>query len=732
MVCYLPKANDMAVVIVLNVKEIIKLLNMRKQLLLGALTAFGLTLSMQVSAQQNFTCGNPEQLRKLYAANPQMEADYYKLINKYKQTIHGEKNTDTTIYRIPIVFHVIHEYGAENITDAQILDEMDILNIDYRKLNADTAAIVPAFDTLAGDARIQFVLPSIDPWGNCTNGIEHIYNHQTNKGDDYSKLHQWNRSEYLNVWVVNTIGAAGVAGYAYYPGATIGGFFFADGIIILNDYIGSIGTSAPFSSRALTHEIGHYLGLSHTWGNTNDPGVACGDDQSEDTPITKGHNNCSNVNDATCNPGIIENVQNFMEYSYCSNMFTFDQIDWMRNTLITDIANRDNLWTDSNLTLVGALSAPLCAPVADFSVTKRMICAGDNVTFKNASWNATVDTYEWSFPGGSPATSTAANPTVTYATEGFYTATLTVTNATGSSTKTFNNVVYASPTAWTEHIGPAAEDFNSSQNFWISENPEENHAGFNHISTNGKDMTGCFKLNNYKDISSAQAFTEDYFYYDRLGNSKDYLTSPSYDLSTTTGVTVSFDYAYGTKGTTLADITEVLKVYSSRDCGKTWTLRKTIDQEELLTAGYVGNTDFAPTTNAQWKTASFTYATAATDVRTRFRFEYTASDFSSNFYFDNFNVSGTLGIEENGATATVAISPNPVSTGTEIAVEVTATTSDMSIQLVDMNGSVVSTTNVQASNGTQTVMIPMNVSKGCYFLNAIQGNTKTTHKVVVF
>lgn len=720
---------------------------MRKKLLLGALTAFGITLSMQVTAQEDFKCGTAERLRKLYAENPEMEAEFYNIMNANKKTGTDLKGNKSTIYTIPIVFHIIHEYGSENISDAQVKDQVRILNLDFRKLNADTSAIVPAFDTLAGDARIEFRLPSIDPFGNCTNGIEHIYSHLTNGGDDFAKLNQWNRSKYLNIWVVNTIGESGVAGYAYYPGATNGGFFFADGIIILNDYIGSIGTSNPYSSRALTHEIGHYLNLAHTWGNTNDPTIACGDDGVEDTPITKGHNNCSNLNSDFCNPGIIENVQNFMEYSYCSNMYTFGQIDRMHTALQSDAGQRNKLWTDSNLVETGsnyAVTPPLCAPIPDFFIDNNgsannsgpnsngfITCKGESIAYRDASWNADITSWSWEFPGGTPATSTSQNPTVTYANEGWYSATLTVTNAAGSTSKTMNNVVYISPD-WTEYVGPAIADFNTSDYGWISHNPENNYASFQRVSNVGFNGDGSFKLNIYKDLSNVQPFTNESVYYQRLGDSRDLLISPAYNLSNTTNVTVSLDYAYGTKATTLAEITEVMKIYSSRDCGKSWTLRKTIGQDDLITAGFVGNSDFAPTNNGLWKSTSFNYSSSGLDTKTRFKIEFTASDLSSNLYIDNFNVSGLLGIEDNNLTSLVSLSPNPVSAGSDISIELGEVLQDMTLLLVDINGAIISTTKVATSNGTQTIKIPMNVAQGCYFLNTLQGNVTSTHKVVVY
>lgn len=719
---------------------------MRKNLLLGAFAVLGLSTSL-VAQEKHFNCGNyKEQTMKLWAEHPELESDYYHLLHKSKTTGKNKSGDDTTVYTIPIVFHILHEYGSENISDAQVLDAVAILNEDYSNTSPDAGTQVSVFDTVVGTAKIRFKLAGLDPYGNCTNGIEHIYTHMANFGDDYSKLNQWNRKEYLNVWVTNTIGSSGVAGYAYYPNSTEGNFFWADGIYILNDYIGSIGTSNAGSSRALTHEIGHWLSLSHTWGNNNENNVACGDDAALDTPETKGSpTGVCNVNFNTCNDidqgssgywatDVVDQVQNYMDYSYCSMMFSKMQVTQMRNTLNEETAYRNNLWVDSNLVLTGTVwDAPViqCAPIADFHVRKHMVCLGDAVNYKNDSYNATVDTYEWTFPGGTPATSTSPNPNVTYSEYGFKTATLTVSNAAGSTTKTITNVAYVSPD-WVEHYGPYNETFNSGSDFWIVQNPENNHARFQKINTNGVDNSACYMLNNWKDISGAQTFSDDYFYYDRLGYSKDSLTTAAYNLSNTTGVTVSFDYAYGTKGTSLEDVTERLVVFSSRDCGQTWTQRKLIQDEDLLTVGYVGNNNFMPTMNTQWKTASFNYTTSAADDQTRFRFAFVASDVSSNLFIDNFNVSGTLGVSDAELLGTINVSPNPIAAGSELSVEVTGTTKDMELIVLDTKGAIVSVINVPDTNGTQVINVPMNVAKGCYFINAVQGTSKTTHKVVVY
>lgn len=732
---------------------------MRKKLLLGVFSLIGVISTGKSFAQEtHFSCGSHTQMKKLYAENPGLEEDYKKLLNRYKENriVNGKS---TTVRIIPIVFHIVHEYGVENVTDQQIQDQMAILNEDYRKLNADTNIVIAPFDTIIGDAHIEFRLATLDPWGNCTNGIEHIYNHNTNQGDDYSKLSQWDRDKYLNVWLTKTIGSAGVAGYAYYPTGVTGTGFFRDGIIILHDYVGSIGTGSPGRSRALTHEIGHWLGLAHTWGNDNDPGntASCGqDDGIGDTPNCIGMTTC-NLSMNSCNDTLtlnsywgsydpVDNAQNYMDYSYCSVMFTKGQTDFMNNVLDQPTSGRSNLFTADNLAATGtSTTTPVtCSPIADFYVDVNGVvantgananvmsaCAGDPIAFKDASWKAGVTSWAWSFPGATPATSTNQNPTVTYSAPGWYDVTLTVTNSAGSNTKTISHMVYIQGD-WAEYTGPRTEDFNQNANFWISLNPENNDASFQRVTTGGRQNTPCFKLNNWKDVSNATMFTDDWYYYDRLANSRDYLITPALDLRSTSNVTISFDYAYGTKATSTPDITEKLIVYYSRDCGKTWVQKTSLTGNALVTAGYVGNTNYTPDNDLQWKTASFTHTPTAADNKIKFKFEFIASDFSSNFYFDNFNVSGTLGIEDNGVLSTISIAPNPVATGSDLAVEVPTAEKGMKLIVMDLKGAIISTTEVPASSGVQTVNIPMNVAKGCYILNAVQGAAKSTHRVVVY
>ena len=265
-----------------------------------------------MAALAQYRCGTDIMNNRARSRNPflvQAQDNYERLMDEEMIEWRTNRNGEPeAVLVIPVVFHVLHMNGPENISDAQILDQMEVLNRDYNKLNADTIEVVSGFDTIIANVKLEFRLATKDFLGNCTNGIERIYTIETYVGDNGSKLNQWPRERYLNVWTVANM-ENGVAGYSQYPSAVIDGqSALADGVIIRHNYIGRIGTGAEFASRALTHEVGHYLDLAHPWGSTNDPGVECGDDGVNDTPVTEGSDNCQNLKDFTCSSTAIADV----------------------------------------------------------------------------------------------------------------------------------------------------------------------------------------------------------------------------------------------------------------------------------------------------------------------------------------------------------------------------------------------------------------------------------------
>lgn len=193
--------------------------------------------------------------------------------------------------RIPVVVHVVYRTAAENISQAQIDTQIDVINEDFRKKNADISTIPAPFAPLAADARIEFVLATEDPDGNPTDGVTRTQTTKTSfnsnddiKFDSRGGKDAWDTSEYLNIWVGNLGG--GLLGYAQFPG----GPSDTDGVVVTHRGFGTTGTAqAPFDKgRTATHEIGHWLNLRHIWG---DDGSGCsGSDFVADTPNQGGPN----------------------------------------------------------------------------------------------------------------------------------------------------------------------------------------------------------------------------------------------------------------------------------------------------------------------------------------------------------------------------------------------------------------------------------------------------------
>lgn len=690
-------------------------------------------LALSIQAQHDhFNCGSHHKEDALKQFYPEIEAAY----NDMRQLVNsGQRSNDSTIV-IPIVFHVVHLYGQENISDQQIYRQVQILNEDFQKLNADTADIVPYFLDRVGNANIRFELARFDPFGDCSNGINRYYNFETLNGDDYSKLNAWPRTRYLNVWIVRTM-EPGVAGYAYYPSSVEGVGFWRDGIIIRHNFIGDTGTGSPTNSRALTHEIGHWLGLAHTWGSTNDPGLlnnCLSDDGIDDTPNTIGWTSC-NLNGTTCD-NELDNVQNFMEYSYCSNMFTEGQINFMRTILNTNLSGRNALWNEHNLEMtLGNLDIPLaCNPISDFNANLRTVCMNTPIQFTNFSWRIAGNaTYLWEFLESNTPTSTAMNPTVSWSTPGWKTVRLTVSDEQGTHTKTENQYIFVAPD-YQDYVGPRMLNFDDEQAVqYIVLNPENNEAKWQVEDGVGIGGSKGMILRNVSPHTDVIPFTAQFFYQDRLGLKVDEFITPSFDLSNTSNVNVSFFYATSTNAIIEADITERLRVYVSTNCGQTWTLRQTLTGMDLINNG-TGHPNFEPNSNSIWNESTFFLTDNQTTGNVRLKFEYTASDFSNNLIIDNINVSGVLSIENlDHDFSDILVYPNPVNSGEPVLIHLPENLENVGLSV--LNGIGQELIKIDATHLNNQAQINLSrytqFSQGVYYLTFSDEVRSYTVKLVV-
>ncbi|MBD0331649.1 MAG: T9SS type A sorting domain-containing protein [Chitinophagaceae bacterium] len=236
------------------------------------------------------------------------------------------------VIRIPVVVHVLYNSASQNISVEQITTQIQALNRDFRKQNSDTANTPERFKQFAADVQLEFVLATADPKGRPTTGVVRKYTSTTQwTMDDRIKFSSqggddaWDTKSYLNIWVGNT---RTLLGYSSVPG----GPEERDGVVINTTAFGTINVTAPYNlGRTAVHEVGHWLGLKHIWGDTY-----CGNDEVDDTPQQAGFTSgCPTGFRESCNNSESggDMYMNYMDFTNdeCLNLFTEGQNQRMRS-----------------------------------------------------------------------------------------------------------------------------------------------------------------------------------------------------------------------------------------------------------------------------------------------------------------------------------------------------------------------------------------------------------------
>jgi Pregnancy-associated plasma protein-A len=286
------------------------------------------------------SCGVQIEHRRLLNQDPEYarrRAEIENLARAYRLGL--RRPTRTGVIRVPVAVHVVWNTPEQNISDGQIHSQIDVLNQDYRKTNPDIAQIPPVWSSVASDARVEFVLASTGPDGQPTSGITRTqtatqaFTVESNavKSTAHGGADPWPSDKYLNIWVCQLDG--GLLGYSEFPGAPAD----IDGVVILHSAFGTTGTAtAPFNvGRTATHEVGHWLGLFHIWG---DDGTGCnGTDQVDDTPNQAGPNyGTPTFPSISCDNGPNGDMfVNYMDYTddAVMHMFTQGQVLRMQASL---------------------------------------------------------------------------------------------------------------------------------------------------------------------------------------------------------------------------------------------------------------------------------------------------------------------------------------------------------------------------------------------------------------
>lgn len=702
-----------------------------KQLILKAGLFAICCLNVQAFGQSISTCGQAEVMNAWFTRHPEKKVQFDELQNqKVNQQQNGivAKTQSTPSYTIPLVFHILHLDGVENISDAQVLDEVNILNRDYQKQNADTIAIIPTFTNNIANVGFSFKLATIDPNGNCTNGIVRHYTSKTNWDvnnlNDF--IYSWPTNQYLNIYVVKTLNINATA-YTFLPGTGVPSN--CDAIVSMHNMIGSIGTSQLSYSRVLTHEVAHWFSIPHIWGVSNAPGVACGDDGVSDTPITKGFSTCNTTSSDICTPGIFENAQNYMDYSPCKIMFTNGQAANMHASINGSLNGRNNLSTNTNHILTGVVNSTYsCTTLADFYVTKSLNCTGGTYTFTSLSqFGPSTGTLQWSFPGGNPSTSTNSTVVVSYPTAGTFSVSLTATSSNGTDTETKNSYI----TVVNGQGGltvPYIFDFEGASlpgNITVI-NEQLDTVLWKHNSMVGANSTSkSIYINNFPDSTN-------------YGN-RDYFETPFFDFTNTSALNLSYYYAYAKRYATQADS---FKVQYSLDCGGTWSNILGIPNINTMASNSGGtlNTTFIPSVS-QWKLVSIPSGLLSNlnnKPSVKFRFFFKADylvDGANNIYIDQINLAGSTVTSLSDLEKSISLSVYPNPTNAVSVIEFTSPADALvDVRVYDVTGRVVEEKETNVFSDV-TSKIEINAStqlnSGIYFVTINFGRQKITKKIII-
>ena len=787
---------------------------------------FVFSFSVIFSYSQNHECGShhgylneqkskfPQFYKSLENKNQELEDQNAKLLSKI---VPNQKSSSKKI--IPVVVHVIHDFGSENVTDAQVNDAIRVLNENINGQDPQFVSRTPdVFAAVVGKPNLEFRLATKDPNGNPTSGINRVQSEMTqvpNPRDQVKALSYWNSYQYLNIWVVKSLPTENggvLLGYAQFP---FGGSMSTDGVAIIANQFAST------SSSTLTHEVGHWLGLRHVWGD-----AVCGDDQVADTPPQRYSNgfgdnpgplpttNSFPYHVGLQNQGCIadslnwagEMFMNYMDYTddqYCT-MFSEGQVDVFNITLDGEdggLGYREYMWQEENLIATGTNEGavpPSCNKQADFQegFGNSSVCLGEEVWFKSnkSMFGSSITSVLWDLGDGNTS-SVENNYLHDYSQSGVYDVSLTinyneetqVSSDNLSSLDLANASSYDSTTAPIIVQGTQSElnDMNASnitshpidslgvyfgldgttfyrgyvnkkiytayynnncsstkvKQAFIAVNPNtasNNASSYSYGFENADDIVNDWRVVSANEDASQWSFNSSamtsWQWFEGNNNtsscvmmsskdgssiSVDDLISPSYNLSSYTTPAIKFKYT-GAAVNTFP--TNEVSVYYTTNCGDNWAFLGKLSNLHVARAGLY-TTNYAP--DGDWQDTVMTKSALKND-NVQFKFEYSNSGASNNFYLDDIEIGEEADLLKQNIEplSRVNIFPNPSVGDVNILIS-NIKNKNISVTLLDILGQEVKNL-YQGEVIQDNLQIETNLNsldKGVYFINVSEGNT---------
>jgi hypothetical protein len=676
---------------------------------------------LQTIAQDR--CGTVEIMQGLRNKRSILESDdqFEQWLKKHKVRS-GNRINGAQQFRIPVVVHIIHRGEAvgvgTNIPYEQVVSQIKILNQDFNRLNNDVTNTPSEFQPVAGSLDIEFVLAKQSPEGEATTGIVRVNGVKTqwaiSEDASLKAVSYWPAEDYLNIWVTNL--SSGYLGYAQFPVSSLAGLEDAednrltDGVVIDYTVFGSIDDGAfnlntDFNKgRTATHEVGHFLGLRHTWGDDNG---ACGGngDYVDDTP-DQGNSTSGCPSNPQTSCSVHKMFQNYMDYTndVCMNLFTQEQISRMttvlenspRRTTLMESHGLDIPVTYANNLALEKIVSPVssqCAGAVIPELTLRNFGTGEitsariQVKINGIATGVEEVTFQ-------PALQSLETVNISLSAQ-------SLSLLPGNTEIEFeiletNNTDDEHPD---DNIQSITTRVPSSIAIPFQENFEVMPAAWNLANADGK-TTWAIQAAPDSDPANTAAYMNFYQYQNAAGQ-QDILTTPVFDLSQAAAPYLTFSVAYAN----FQQYDDGLKIYVLTGCSNNIEQGTQVYSKAGGTLATVssGSGSFTPTGSDQWRAEIVDLRSYIGQSHVQIAF-VGVNDGGNNLYLDHIALLST--ISENVAIKSV-VNPAPVRcTVTTEPVLVVQNKSDVTITSLNVHYTLNAGTEMTIATGEDFSLLP--------------------------